>query len=159
MVEIAPAGASQAMTPAERRIKHLVLALEVALGVVPVTIVGGLYVLMGMLFGTFSLIVSVQRHSLSAFVWWLGVFALALGGLAGLSGLWLLVLDAVKAVNRTVRMAAFAASTVGVVTAVIALVLAERGSAAPHWWIVYLLVSPIIVVCHRALVTSGASRL
>lgn len=137
--------------------KHLGLAVEVALAVVPVTLVGGFYVLLGIYFGTVSLIVSILHGAVSG--WWLGVLALALGGLFGIVGLWLLVLSAVKDVAPITRTRAFAAALVGIVTTVAALALSMRDGAAPlDTWMVYVLVSPIVFVSHRALADWTARR-
>jgi hypothetical protein len=139
------------MTLTRQLIDRLVLALEVTLGVLPVTIVGGTYALMGIMFGTFSVLASMQQHAFDGFRLWFGILLLALGGLTGIAGLWLLVVAAwMKDADQKLRTVALAASAVGVITAIVALMLAARGREAPHWSILYLLVSPIIVVCHRA---------
>ena len=135
------------MSLAERRINRFVLTLEVALGVLPITIVGGFYALLGGLFGTVSLMLSLAHLSLS--VWWLSVFALAIGGLTGITGLWLLVAMAMTGTNRKMQTTAFVSSTIGVITAIVALVLAEQAPVVHRWAVVYLLVSPIVVVCHH----------
>ena len=135
----------------DQRSCRLVLAVEIVLGVIPIAIVGGLYALMGTLFGTFSVLASIPQHSYDGFVLWFGILMLALGGLTGLAGLWLLVTAAwMKQEDQRLRRASLRASTVGVVTAVVTLALAARGRDVPQWTVIYLLVSPIVVVCHRA---------
>jgi hypothetical protein len=133
----------------DRRVSRLVLAVEVALGVLPVTIVGGVYAVIGTMFGMFSVLFSVQRHAYDGIPFWMGVLALAFGGITGIAGLWMLVAAAWAGGDRKLRNTALMASGVGILTAAVALAQASRREA-PHWSVIYLLVSPIVVVCHRA---------
>jgi hypothetical protein len=130
-------------------IKRVVLAVELLLGVLPITIIGGVYGAMGLVFGSVSILVALSERTYPASLWWLGVFALALGGLVGILGLWLLIAASELGGTKNVRFGAWAASIVGVITAVVALTLALSRGTSRSWLTIYLLVSPILVVCHR----------
>jgi hypothetical protein len=130
---------------------RILLALEVVLGVLPITIVGGVYSFFGLLFGSVSLVMSIRALAFGAFAWWFGIFALAAGGLAGVVGLWALVLIAASSQTPRPQMVRIAVigSGVGTATALAALLLIGRNSSHPPWYALYSLVAPIVVVMHR----------
>ena len=134
-----------------RRADRLVLGFEIALGIVPITMVGGLYAIMGMYFGGVAMAVSIAHWSLSGSTLWLGIMALATGGLAGILGLWALVLVTISPSqpDRTLVVTAIAGSAVGVATAAVALIQSLSDSGSPSATIVALLVAPVLVVAHR----------
>ena len=145
------AGLSIADSPQQKvgRIHRLVLIIELLLGVLPITIVGGVYGAMGLAFGSVSILVALSERAYAASFWWLGVFGLALGGLVGIAGLWLLVATSELGGTRRANLSALAASFVGVVTAAVALALALTHGTSRIWLTMYLLVSPVLVACHR----------
>ena len=122
---------------------------ELALGVIPITIVGGLYGVLGLYFGVVSIAVSLSQHSLSLSPFWLVILGLAIGGLVGIAGLWMLMATSEGGGTRQARAIALGASGVGVVTALAALTLAIRDGNL-RWSTAYLLVAPTIVAIHRA---------
>lgn len=130
---------------------RILLALELVFGVLPITIVGGAYSLIGLLSGGVWFVMSVRALTFDAVAWWLAVIALAAGGLVGIAGVWSLML--ISASSRppappAIRLA-LGGSTVGVITAVSALLLiADSGFEAPRY-VLYGLVAPIVVVLHR----------
>ena len=130
----------------------MLLALEVAFGVLPITIVGGFYSILGLLFGTVSVVMSVLERAFSAFAFWFGILALAAGGFIGLVGLWAVI--AISAASRPPRSSmirvAVIGCAIGVLTAVAALLLMVGGAFDGRPPIIYGLVASIIVVLHRA---------
>ncbi|HTK29799.1 MAG TPA: hypothetical protein VL309_09625 [Vicinamibacterales bacterium] len=137
------------------RTGRAVLALEVAAGVVPITIVGGLYAMMGLLFGAASLAASIAARSLDAAELWLGIFSLAAGGAVGLLGLWALVLatwttGSAQPPGITLVRAALGGSAIGVLTAAATLLLMYLGPFTGRPLFVYALIAPVFVVAHRA---------
>jgi len=137
----------RAMTRADR----LVLGIEIAVGILPITIVGGITSVMGMYFGGVSVAISVAERSLSAATLWLGILGLAAGGLAGIVGLWAVVLVTISPgrTDQALAKAAIFGSVTGVVTAAIAMLQAFRGDGRPSAEVVALLVAPVLVVAHR----------
>jgi len=133
------------------RADRLVLGLEIALGIVPITMVGGLYATIGMYFGGAAIAVSIAQRSLSGSTLWLGIMALAAGGLAGIVGLWALVLVTISSrpPDRVLMKTAIVGSVAGVATAALALIESLSASARPSATIVALLVAPVLVVVHR----------
>jgi hypothetical protein len=135
-----------------RRNDRILLAVEVAFGVLPITIVGGFYSILGLLFGTVSVTMSVLERAFAPFAFWFGILALATGGFFGIVGLWTVV--AISAASRppssSMIRVAIAGSAVGVLTAVAALILMVRGAFDGRPVIVYGLVASIIVALHRA---------
>lgn len=135
-----------------RRNDRILLALEVAFGVLPITIVGGFYSILGLLFGTVSLAMSVLERAFGAFALWFGILALAAGGFLGIVGLWAAI--AISAApgppNSSMIRLAVTGSAVGVLTAVAALILMVRGAFDGRPSIIYALVASIIVALHRA---------
>ena len=131
------------------RTNQIVLGIELIFGVLPISVIGGLYALLGIFFGVTSVLVSISQHSLSASMFWLAVLGIAIGGLTGITGLWLLVLVSELGGTPQVRRAALIACGVGIATAFIALTLALREDGGVPKLTVYLLVSPVIVVCER----------
>ncbi len=131
---------------------RILLMLELVLGVLPVTIVGGGYSLLGLLFGSVWLVMSVRALTFDAVGWWLAVSALAAGGLFGIVGLWSVMIISASSRRRTPPMIriALAGSGVGVVTAVSAMLLTAWGAFNAPRSIVYGLMAPIVVVLHRA---------
>jgi len=126
-----------------------VLGVELLFGVLPISVVGGLYALLGIVFGVTSVLVSISQHSLSASMLWLAVLGIAIGGLIGITGLWLLVLVSELGGTPQVRRAAVIACAIGIATAFVALSLAIRQDGGVPLLTVYLLLSPVIVVCER----------
>jgi hypothetical protein len=131
------------------RTDRIVLGVELIFGVVPISVVGGLYALLGIFFGVTSVLVSISHHSLNASMFWLAVLGIAIGGLIGITGLWLLVLVSELGGTPQVRRTALMACGIGIATALIALTLAIRQDGSVPMLTVYLLVSPVIVVCER----------
>jgi len=133
------------------RVDRIVLALEVVFGVLPATIVGGGYSLLGVVFGIVSVLLSVRGLAFNAFVLWVGILAWAASGLAGIVGLWAAI--ALSAAYRppSARMVrvAFVGSIVGVLAAVVGLGFMLMGGADRSPLFVYVLVAPILVVLHR----------
>jgi len=129
--------------------KFFGLMIEMMLGVLPITVVGGFYSVLGIVFGVISVLISIQHKVPGAALWWLAVLALALGGLAGITGLWLLILVTEFGGTQSTRRLAIAGSSIGVVTALTALVLSAR-NASLSWPTLYLLLSPILVAVYRA---------
>jgi hypothetical protein len=129
--------------------KRFGLMIEMILGVLPITVIGGFYTLLGIVFGVVSVFVSIQQKAPGAALWWLAVLTLALGGLAGITGLWLLILVTEFGGTQTTRRLAIAGSSIGVVTALVAVAL-STSNASLSWWTLYLLVSPIVVLLYRA---------
>jgi hypothetical protein len=119
------------------------------LGVLPISIVGGFYAVIGSVFGIVSVLVSIYHRAWSSSLWWFGVLGLALGGLIGITGLWLLVLVSERGGTRRLRDAALAASAIGIGTSFVTLSMASRDNRALPWTTIYLLISPIVVACHR----------
>jgi hypothetical protein len=132
-------------TPTNR----IMLGVELIFGVLPISVVGGFYALLGIFFGMTSVLMSISQHSLSVSMFWLAILAIAVGGLIGIIGLWLLVLVSELGGTPQVRRAASVACSIGIATAVIALTLAIRQDGNVSKLTVYLLVSPIVVVCER----------
>jgi hypothetical protein len=130
------------------RTDRIVLGVELLFGVLPISVVGGLYALLGIVFGMTSVLVSISQHSLSASMFWLAVLGIAIGGLIGITGLWLLVLVSELGGTPQVRRAAEIACAIGIATAFVALSLAIRQDGGVPLT-VYLLLSPVIVVCER----------
>jgi hypothetical protein len=133
------------------RTDRIVLALEVLFGVVPTTIVGGGYSILGVVFGTVSVFLSVRGLAFDALVLWLGILALAASGVMGIVGLWALI--ALSAAYRPpssqmIRIASVG-SIVGVLAAVVALGSMLVGGADRRPLFIYILVAPILVVLHR----------
>jgi hypothetical protein len=128
---------------------RIVLGVELLFGVLPISVVGGLYALLGIVFGVTSVLVSISQHSLSASMFWLAVLGIAIGGLIGITGLWLLVLVSELGGTPQVRRAAVIACAIGIATAFVALSLAIRQDGGVPLLTVYLLLSPVIVVCER----------
>ena len=131
------------------RTDRIVLGVELLFGVLPISVVGGLYALLGIVFGVTSVLVSISQHSLSASMFWLAVLGIAIGGLIGITGLWLLVLVSELGGTPQVRRAAVIACAIGIATAFVALSLAIRQDGGVPLLTVYLLLSPVIVVCER----------
>src|SRR5262245_1341926 len=129
--------------------KRFGLMIEMILGVLPITVIGGFYTLLGIGFGVISVVVSIQHKVPGAALWWLAVLALALGGLAGITGLWLLILITEFGGTPTTRRLAIAGSSIGVVTALVAVALSTSNQSL-SWSTLYLLVSPIVVTVYRA---------
>jgi hypothetical protein len=134
-----------------RRSDRVLLALEILFGVLPITIVGGVYSVLGLLFGSVSLVMSVREYAFGAFPLGFGIFALAASGLIGIVGLW-----AVIALSAGVRPptaptinAALAASAIGALAATVGLLLMVGRVSEHRSLIVYSLVSPIVVLLHR----------
>lgn len=134
------------------RSDRILLTLELVLGVLPVTIVGGGYSLFGLLFGSVWLVMSVRALTFDAVGWWLVVFALAAGGLFGIVGLWSVMIISASSRRPAPPMIqiALAGSGVGVITAVSALLLMAGGDLASPRYVIYGLAAPIVVVLHRA---------
>jgi hypothetical protein len=128
--------------------KRFGLMIELTCGVLPATVIGGFYALLGIVFGVVSVLISIQQKVPGAAVWWLAVLALALGGLAGISSMWLLILITEFGGTQTIRRLALAGSSIGVVTALTALGL-SIGNTSLSWATAYLLISPIIVASYR----------
>jgi len=55
------------------RTNQIVLGIELIFGVLPISVIGGLYALLGIFFGVTSVLVSISQHSLSASMFWLAV--------------------------------------------------------------------------------------
>lgn len=137
---------------APTRSDRILLALELVLGVLPITVVGGGYSLLGLLFGSVWLVMSLRALTFDAVAWWLAVFALAAGGLFGIVGLWSVMLISASSRRPALRMIrlALGGSSVGVITAVSAVLLIAHGGVGGARYILYMLVAPIVVVLHRA---------
>jgi hypothetical protein len=90
-------------------------------------------------------------------MFWLAVLGVAIGGLIGITGLWLLVLVSELGGTRQVHRAALIACGIGIATACIALTLAIRDDGGVPPLTVYLLLSPVIVVCERVARTRWSS--
>jgi len=131
-----------------RRFDRAILALEVLLGVLPITIIGGGYSLLGVVFGSVSVFLAVREHAFNVFALWLGILALSGSGLFGIVGLWALIALSMGFQPRVVRVA-LTGSAVGVLAAVITLLLLLGGIFERSPVVVYLLVAPILVVLHR----------
>jgi len=131
------------------RTDRIVLGVELLFGVLPISVVGGLYALLGIVFGVTSVLVSISHRSLSASMFWLAVLGIAIGGLIGITGLWLLVLVSELGGTPQVRRGALIACAIGIGTAFIALTLAIREDGGVPLLTVYLLLSPVIAVCER----------
>jgi hypothetical protein len=129
--------------------KRLALMIEMMFGVLPITVVGGFYSLLGIVFGVISVLISIQHKVPGAALWWLVVVALAVGGLAGITGLWLLILVTEFGGTRTIRRLAICGSSIGIVTALVAVTLSTSNGSL-SWPTLYLLGSPILVVAYRA---------
>lgn len=128
-----------------------ILVLEVAIGVAPITIVGGVYSLLGLYFSAGALIASVWARSVNAVPVFLKIFGLAAGGLAGIVGLWAVVLISAsrRPPSAQLSRAALYGSAIGIITAVIAVILMIHGSVASPWPMAVVL-GPVFVVLHRA---------
>jgi hypothetical protein len=135
------------------RTDRIVLGVELLFGVLPISVIGGLYALLGIFFGVTTILVSISQHSLRVSLFWLAVLGIAIGGLIGITGLWLLVLVSERGGTPQVRRAALMACGIGIATAFIALMLAIREDGGVPPLTVYLLLSPVIVVCERLLRT------
>lgn len=134
----------------QRRVDRVILAAEMA-AVVPLTLAGGLYSILGLYVSVGALIASAWTRSARNIGVFVETFALAAGGLAGLLGLWAVL--AISAGRRQpsapiVRIA-LAACAVGVLTAAAAVILMARGSVASPWTMAVVL-APVVVVLHRA---------
>jgi len=133
------------------RFDRIVLALE-AVFVLPITIVGGGYSLLGLWFGIVSVFLAIRGHAFGVFALWLGILGLAASGLVGLAGLWAVIALSTAsrpAASATIRVARVA-SIVGVLAAVVVLGLMLAGRVDQSRMIAYMLVAPILVVLHRA---------
>lgn len=135
------------MTPRSDRV---VLALEMLLGVLPITIIGGAYSLLGVLFGSVSIFLGVREHAFNVFAVWLGILALAGGGVFGIVGLWAVIaLSAGLRPGPSMMRVALIGSAVGVVAAAVTLLSMLAGLFDRRPAVVYLLLAPILVVLHR----------
>jgi hypothetical protein len=133
-----------------RRSDRAVLALEVLVGVLPITIIGGGYSFLGVVFGSASVFLAIREHAFNVFALWVGILALAGSGLFGIVGLWALVVLSMGFPPRlSMARVALAGSAVGVLAAVITLLLVLGGIFERSPLVVYLLVAPILVVLHR----------
>jgi len=133
------------------RSDRLVLAIEVLFGVLPVTIIGGGYAILGVVFGSASVLIAVRELAVAVFALWLGILALAAGGLCGIVGLWSMVALSARLRPATPSMinVALMGSTIGVLTAVTGFVLMLNGTWERRPLVAYLLAAPIVVVLHR----------
>jgi hypothetical protein len=129
---------------------RLVLALEVLVGALPITIIGGGYTLLGVLFGSVSVFLGIREHAFNVVALWLGILGLAAGGLFGIVGLWVLIaLSAGLRPRSSMTRVALTGSTAGVMASVVTLLLMLGGSFERRPPVIYLLVAPILVVLHR----------
>jgi ethanolamine transporter EutH len=134
------------------RSDRIVLALEILLGVLPITIVGGGYSLLGLLFSIVSVFLAVREHAFNVFVFWLGILGLAASGLAGIVGLWAVIAlsAAFRPTSSPMRRVAVIGSVAGVLAAAVVLGLMLIGRVDRRPAVAYILVAPILVVLHRA---------
>jgi len=133
-------------------IDRVVLAFEMIVGVLPITVVGGLYSILGLYVSPWALLMSLWMRAPAAFGLWLGVFALAAGGLFGIVGLWLVILLSWPVLPPRAQLArtALGGSVVGVVTAVAALsMMAVDSRLGEKSVVVAVVVAPVLVVLHR----------
>lgn len=132
------------------RCDRVVLTLEVLLGVVPITLTGGGYSLLGVISGSASVILAVRELAFNVFALWLGILALAGSGLFGIVGLWALIAVSAGFRSRSsMTGVALTGSAVGVLAALVSLLLVLGGIFDRRPLAVYLLVAPILVVVHR----------
>jgi hypothetical protein len=132
---------------------RIVLGLEIVLGAVPITIVGGIYSLLGLVFAPFSILVAVREGAFNVFAIWSGILALALGGAIGIVGLWVMILVAAAARpsrSQLIRVA-LRGTGIGVATAIATILLMLDGVFRGTPLVCYVLVAPLFVVAHRAL--------
>jgi hypothetical protein len=133
------------------RADRVLLALEVALGVVPVTIFGGVVAVLGAFVGSASLGIMIAQRTWDGASIWLVVLALAAGGLAGIVGLWatVLVTIAKPPPDRRLVRAAVSGSAIGVATAVAALRLLFQNPSGGAPRFVAMLAAATAVAVHR----------
>jgi hypothetical protein len=137
--------------PMVSRVDRVVLALEIALGVLPITVVGGLYSIMGLYFGAVAVVMSLLQRAPGVLAVWFGIFALGAGGLLGIIGLWAVVLICAgrRPPSAQLVRAAVYGSVVGVLASVTALLFLYRGTVSASPIIIGILLAPILVVAHR----------
>jgi hypothetical protein len=133
------------------RADRVVLGIEIALGIVPVTIIGGLLAVFGAYVGSASLAIMAIQHAWSGAALWLSILALAIGGLAGIVGLWATVLVTISSPppDRRFVRTAIAGCAIGVVTAVAAVLLLLRSPTGGAPRFIVMLAAATVVVVHR----------
>jgi hypothetical protein len=124
------------------RSDHILLALEALLVVLPVTMIGGAIALLGAVSGSAAVVLPL----------WGGILTLAGCGLVGIIGLWAAMIalsNGSGSSRQAIVRVALVGTLVGVLAATVTLVLMITGVVDRCPLVIYILVSPVVVVLHR----------
>jgi hypothetical protein len=134
------------------RSDRILLAVEMLLVVLPVTMIGGPIALLGTVSGSAAVVLAAREHAVNVLPLWVGILTLAVCGLVGIIGLCAAMI-ALSGEFRSSRQAivrvALFGSVVGVLAATVTLILMITGVFDRRPLGIYILVSPIVVILHR----------